>query len=107
MERIDWTMIDVAAPGLRPTASDAFMPMMPTAMAAPRAARAMWRLPVITLLVLPWWPALLTGTREPERRRLLVRDRGFSLVMLADQQREHGGQQHEHQRLNQADQQFE
>ena len=44
--------IGVAAPGLRPTASDAFMPMMPTARAAPRAARPTCRLPVI-VFVLP------------------------------------------------------
>ena len=37
--RIACTRIGVAAPGFRPTASDAFMPMKPTPMAAPRAAR--------------------------------------------------------------------
>src|SRR3954465_12982098 len=45
--RIDWTNIAVAAPGLRPTASDALAPINPTPIAAPRAARPMWILPVI------------------------------------------------------------
>jgi hypothetical protein len=44
---MDWTSTFVEAPGLRPTASDAFIPMIPTAMAAPRAANAMCKLPVI------------------------------------------------------------
>src|SRR5512136_1043781 len=46
MARIDWTKIFVAAPGLRPTASEAFMPMKPTPRAAPSAARPTCRLPV-------------------------------------------------------------
>jgi hypothetical protein len=37
----------VEATGFRPTASEAFMPIRPTAMAAPRAARPTSRLPVI------------------------------------------------------------
>src|SRR4051812_43883750 len=43
--RIDWTRIGVAAPGLRPTASEARPPMRPTPRAAPRAARPTWMLP--------------------------------------------------------------
>src|SRR6185295_9985398 len=48
MARIDWTRIFVEAPGLRPTASEAFMPMKPTPRAAPRAARPTWMLPAIS-----------------------------------------------------------
>ena len=54
----------VAAPGFRPTASDAFMPMRPTAMAAPNAARPMWRLPIMCA-VLP----LVSGAQRPILRR--------------------------------------
>src|SRR5206468_5397532 len=46
MARMDWTRIFVAAPGLRPTASEAFIPMSPTPRAAPRAARPTCRFPV-------------------------------------------------------------
>src|SRR5437899_2459269 len=46
MARIDWTRIFVAAPGLRPTASDAFMPINPTPMAAPSAAKPTWTFPL-------------------------------------------------------------
>jgi hypothetical protein len=46
MARMDCTRIFGAAPGLRPTASEAFAPIIPTAMAAAKQATAMWRLPV-------------------------------------------------------------
>src|SRR5215467_6796559 len=48
MARIDWTNIFVEAPGLRPTASEAFMPMNPTPSAAPSAARPTCVFPVIS-----------------------------------------------------------
>src|SRR5882724_13473772 len=50
MARIDWTITAVAAPGLRPTASDAFAPMAPTARDAPTAARPTCRFPSMYLL---------------------------------------------------------
>src|SRR4249920_3753460 len=107
MARIDWTRIGVAAPGLRPTASDAFMPMMPTAMAAPNAANAMCRLPVMFSC-----PSFRGSSRSrpgvdpPSLISSVVRGGSF-FVMLANEQREHGGQQHEHQRLDHADQQLQ
>src|SRR5580765_5470403 len=48
MARMDWTRIFVAAPGLRPTASEAFIPIKPTPTAAPSAAKPTCRLPVIS-----------------------------------------------------------
>src|SRR5438876_12386863 len=48
MARIDCTRILVEAPGLRPTASEAFMPINPTPRAAPSAARPTCRLPLIS-----------------------------------------------------------
>src|SRR5712675_2361983 len=46
--RIAWTRIGVAAPGFRPTADEAPIPMRPTPTAAPRAARPTWMLPLIS-----------------------------------------------------------
>src|SRR6188768_944977 len=51
MARIDCTMIFVDAPGFRPTAMDAAVPIRPTLIAAPNAARATWILPVIRLSI--------------------------------------------------------
>src|SRR6185436_14307350 len=48
MARIDWTRILVDASGFRPTASEAFMPMIPTAIAAPIAAKPTCRFPFMT-----------------------------------------------------------
>src|SRR5215471_14962896 len=45
IDRIDCTRIFVAAPGLRPTALDAAIPIRPTLRAAPTAARPTWMLP--------------------------------------------------------------
>src|SRR5438046_7785499 len=90
MDRIDCTITGVADPGLRPTASDAFPPINPTARAAPSAAIATVMLPTIS-------SAPFSS---------LVCRRLCRFVMLADQQREDGGQQHEHERLHQTDQQL-
>src|SRR6516165_9643408 len=57
MARIDWTITGVGDPMIRPTASDAFAPMKPTASAAPSAAR-----PTRTLL-------RIRGGRPSERSR--------------------------------------
>src|SRR6516164_9759568 len=46
MDRIDCTRILVDAPGLRPTAVEAAMPIKPTPMAAPAAASPTWMLPL-------------------------------------------------------------
>src|SRR3954453_16360997 len=53
MERIDCTSTFVDAPGLRPTALEADMPIIPTLMAAPKAAKPTWmfpptRLPIVS-----------------------------------------------------------
>src|SRR5512135_1122788 len=96
MARIDWTRIFVDAPGLRPTASEAFMPMRPTAMAAPNAARPTWRLPIIAFL--PAFPC--------EVRPSIVSGRLAFFLVLADQQREDGGQQHEDEGLDEAHQEL-
>src|SRR3954447_12541557 len=45
MERIDCTSTFVDAPGFRPTALEADMPIIPTLMAAPRAAKPTWMFP--------------------------------------------------------------
>src|SRR5262245_54585263 len=69
------------------------MPMMPTAMAEPSTANAMWMLPVIVLFVLS-----VAVPGGPLRVRLVV---------LAHEQREYGGQQHEDQRLHETDHQLQ
>src|SRR6185436_3061441 len=81
-------MILVDAPGFRPTALDAPMPINPTPIAAPSAARPTCRLPVIAV-------SFLCGRRS-------VR----GLLVLADQEREDGGEQHEHHRLYESNEQF-
>src|ERR1051325_8805558 len=86
MERIDCTMTCVADPGFRPTASAALAPIHPTARAAPSAAIPTCRLPLMCL-----------------SRPFPVR----SSVVLTNQQREDGGQQREHQRLHQTNEQLE
>src|SRR6187200_1472960 len=88
MARIDWTSTFVDAPGLRPTASDAFIPIIPTAMAAPKAANATCKLPVIVSI-------LSSGFYDRV------------LFVLTQQEREHRSQQHEHQRLNQPHEQLQ
>src|SRR5512144_1257739 len=103
MARMDWTRIFVAAPGLRPTASEAFMPMKPTPRAAPRAARPTCMLPVnsasigisdiflIPFFLLPTAPAIEHG----QTAEILSVVRRFVLVLflvLADQHGKDSGQ---------------
>src|SRR6188768_526609 len=102
MARIDWTMIFVDAPGFRPTAVDAPMPINPTPIAVPSAARPTCKLPVICIV--------LSFVRAPAARRRYaagdssVRRARRRLFVLTDEQREDCRQQHEHHRLHQADQ---
>src|SRR6478672_9180526 len=85
MDKMACTMIFVEALGLRPTAEQAPRPINPTPIAAPSAARPTctlpYKAPVISVSFL----------------RFLV---------LTNQEREDGGQQHEDQRLHQTYQQF-
>ena len=105
MARIDCTMIFVEAPGLRPTAVDAPMPIKPTPIAAPSAARPTCKLPVIALSFRRFG---LANCGRPVRPRVRASRMPLLrlLVVLTDQQREDGGQQHEDQRLHQTDQQL-
>src|SRR5437773_6986089 len=100
MARIDWTITGVADPGFRPTASAALAPIQPTAKAAPRAALPTCRFPLMCLSrpFLVAHPCVL-GSIVPVRRSFLV--------MLTDQEREDGGQQCEHQRLHQTNQELQ
>src|SRR5580765_2065786 len=105
MARIDWTRIFVAAPGLRPTASEAFMPMRPTPSAAPSAANPTCRFPVIPSanigindiyvflsLLFSAAPAIEHGqAAEILNHSMMSRLRAF--LMLTDQHREDGGQE--------------
>src|SRR5215472_123129 len=100
MARIDWTRIFVAAPGLRPTASDAFIPMKPTPRAAPSAANPTCTFPLSSanmgindiyvvsfLSVARWLPRL--NTVKPAKFKSVVRLPRFFIV-LTDQHGEHG-----------------
>src|SRR6267378_7538714 len=110
MARMDWTRIFVAAPGLRPTASEAFMPMKPTPIAAPSAANPTCRFPVIPSanigisdIYLPFFafsaaPAIEHG----QAVEILMMRRFLSLGVLTNQHREYSGQQHEQERLDKA-----
>src|ERR1700742_1140400 len=93
MARIDWTRILVDASGLRPTASEARMPMMPTAMAAPNAASPTCKFPLMTEFPFSLNCSCVRGV-VPFR------------FVPANQQREDVGQQHEDEGLNHADQQL-
>src|ERR1043166_78207 len=99
--RMACTRIFVAAPGLRPTASEAFMPMKPTPRAAPSAANPTCTFPlscantginicaVLSFFVSPA-PAIEHG-QTGEIRLLVVRLAGF-FFMLADQHGKDGGE---------------
>ena len=110
MARMDWTRIFVAAPGLRPTASEAFMPIKPTANGRAKrrqtnvqASQSYQYLPFLSARRLP-----RSNTVEPPKiRHSIVRARGSFSLMLTNQQSEDRGQQHEDQRLNQTHQQFQ
>src|SRR5947207_297963 len=118
MARMDWTRIFVAAPGLRPTASDAFIPIKPTPSAAPRAASPTCMLPAnsaimgMTDIYLPFFgfcPAAAIEHGPAGRNRWLSQCAvsGVPSLVLADQHGEDCGQQHEDQRLHQAHEQFQ
>src|SRR5258707_458620 len=113
MARMDCTNILVDAPGLRPTASEAFIPINPTPMAAPNAAMPTWRFPLnpaVNEFIVPAFLCVLADTRD--RTGSSWRTSLFSLGLccrcrllgLTNQQREHRAQQHEHQRLHEAHQ---
>src|ERR1017187_252106 len=112
--RIACTRTLVEEPGLRPTASEAFMPMKPTPMAAPSAARPTCRLPVTPsaniginissyLSIAQRLPRL--NTVKPLKLTKSVGASGL-FVVHAHQHREHRRQQHEHQGLHNPNQQF-
>src|SRR4029450_4629837 len=98
--RIDCTMILVDAPGLRPTATAAAAPMRTTASAEPIAASPARILPVISIR--PFEIASVRPNAVPLSGR-----GGCRLIVLADEEGKHGGEQHEHQRLHQPHQQLE
>src|SRR5215813_398401 len=105
MARIDWTRIFVEAPGLRPTASDAVMPIKPTARAAPSADKPMCMLPVMSL-PLPFSAATAVEYVRAAKKFLLAGGRRSFFLVLAHQQGEDRAQEHEDQRLHQAHQNF-
>src|SRR6266536_3872370 len=115
MARMDCTRIFVEAPGLRPTASEALAPINPTPMAAPSAASPTWTLPVIPSASIGnnigcpfvWFsafPASELGQAAEILHSMVGRFAPF--LMRADQQRKHASQEHEHQSLNEPDQQL-
>src|SRR5215471_7090617 len=115
MARIDWTRIFVEAPGLRPTASEAFMPMKPTPTAAPSAASPTCMFPVISanigindIYVFPFFAFSTAPAIEHGQTIEIVKSMGRSwrFIMLADEHCEHSGQEHEHEGLNETNQQF-
>src|SRR5690349_720455 len=113
MARMDWTRIFVEAPGLRPTASEAFIPMKPTPTAAPSAANPTCRFPVISAnigisdIYLPFFAFSAAPAIEHGQAVEILVMRGFvSFFVLTNEHCEHGGQQHEHQRLNKSNEQF-
>src|SRR5215813_9210273 len=106
MARIDWTRTLVDASGLRPTASDALMPIRPTAMAAPRAAKPTCKFPLIVIFPFSATPAFLLS-QPPNVISSFVRGRCLLGLVLANQQREDGRQQHEDQSLDQANEQLQ
>src|SRR5258705_3231617 len=105
MARIDWTSTFVDASGLRPTASAALIPIMPTAIAAPNAARPTVKFPFISIVL-------------SERTTIQSRQAALIIVLfvcrlrlltfgLANQKCEHRSQQHEDQRLDHTNKQLQ
>src|SRR5437868_1953312 len=100
------------APGLRPTASEAFMPTSPTPIAEPRPQRPTWMLPLISarigvivicfLLLFPDAPAVDHG-QAPEIIKSMMMFLRMFLVMRANQCREYRRQEHKHKCLHNAD----
>src|SRR5579863_2320524 len=107
MARIDWTRIFVEATGLRPTASEAAMPIRPTLMAAPRAAKPTCKFPLILFSFL-FSPAIMR-TRLPRGSVYSsnVCSHRSLILMPAHKHREYCRQQCEHEGLYQAHHQFE
>src|SRR5690242_2320847 len=115
IERMDWTRIFVAAPGLRPTAVEAAVPIKPTPTAAPAAARPTWIFPPTivpvtsatanngTIDIYPSFLYFLVGFEDEHSPAGEVHLSSFMLcwglfLMLANQQGEDSSQQHEEDR---------
>src|SRR5438552_18603640 len=107
------TMTFPNAPGLRPTASEAFMPTSPTPLADPRPHNPTDRLPAtatspnigVNMFFLSSFstaPAVDHG-QAAEISKSMVMFFAVFFFVRANQRRKHGGQQHEHKRLNQTD----
>src|SRR5207249_2798728 len=103
------------APGLRPTASEAFIPTRPTPMAEPRPHNPMWMLPPISAnigvtITFPFDVFVVaqrlprTSTVQPPKLFGSMMPFFVRLFVGADQAGEHRGQEHEHKGLHQADQ---
>ncbi len=104
------------APGLRPTASEAFMPINPTP--TPRPTRPDHvRFPPnprqygFIISSFPFFAFSPAPAIEHGKLTKSLFSSGFCrrrrFLVLTNQQREHGAQQHENQRLHQAHQQFQ
>src|SRR5882762_8686767 len=109
MARMDCTRIFVAAPGLRPTASDALAPIRPTPMAAPSAANPTWIFPVIPsanigINDIYMFTFLCFSQRLPQLNTVqplkFLMMRFMPFVVFTNQQCEHRSQQHENQGLH-------
>src|SRR6476469_9578205 len=109
MARIDWTSTFVAAPGLRPTAVEAPMPIRPTPTAAPRAAKPTCMLPLnspnkgiadilFTFLLHSGRLPRLNTVQPPKFLLSRRRGGGAFLLMHAHEQGKHRSEQHKHQR---------
>src|SRR5947207_7004455 len=94
MARIDWTRICVEAPGLRPTASEADMPIKPTCM-----------FPIMWFL-LPFPAATAVEYVQAAEKSSSVCARRSFFLRRTHQQSEDRAQQHEDQRLHQTHQHF-
>src|SRR4030095_11063799 len=108
MARMDWTRTLVDEPGLRPTTSAAFMPIIPTAIAAPIAAIPTCKFPFMIYLSFlsrrtPRFEHDYTGANHHS----IVRGRRPLCLMLANQQREDSSQQCEDQGLDHTHQQLQ
>src|SRR5215475_3517132 len=86
MARIDWTRIFVEAPGLRPTAPEAVMPIKPTARAAPSAAKPTCMLPIISF-ILPFPAATAVEYVRAAKKFLLARGPTSFSPMLTNQKK--------------------
>src|SRR5262245_61685398 len=101
------------APGLRPTASEAFIPTRPTPMAEPRPHKPTWILPLISAnigvtITFPFF-CFVVAQRLPRLNMVqpLKFFRSVLLLMRAYQRCEHRRKQHEHKGLNQTDENFQ